>query len=167
MAGCQDIDILIGGSGSSSLGIGGSQTLNRGDLISVYIAVQYLGYWVEMGQTFALGQSNSVLREAYRKAYNTLQESLERVRPGARAKEVLPAREFTKYGPGQGMGTDREESPLLLKVGEELAENDILALRVSISSTALEEIFLTQMVVVTEDEYSLLGEQLPPELVVV
>lgn len=167
MAGCQDVDILIGGSRNSSLGIGGRQLLDRGDLISVYFAVQYLGYWVETGQTFALGESNSMLRDGYQKAYDALIECLESVQPGAKVRDIVMAQEFTKYGPGQGMGTDREERPFLLEANEELAESDVLTARVSLSPTALEEIFLAQLFVVTENGYSLLGEQLSPELLVV
>lgn len=164
MAGCQDIDILIGGSGSTSLGIGGNQPLERGDVLSVYFAVQYLGYWTEMGETFVLGRSSRGLRDGYLKAYDALQGTMAKVRPGAKASDVLASLNFAKYGAGQGMGTDREELPFLLEADEELAESDVLAMRVAISPTTLEEIFLAQMIVVTEDGYSLLGEPLPPEL---
>ena len=167
MAGCQDVDILVGSSGSRSLGMAGNQLLNREELIRAYLAVQYLGYWVETGQTFSLDHSRSEHRESYRKVYNTLQESLEKVRPGARARDVVPTPEFSKYGWGQGMGTDREESPFLTDTSEELAESDVMSLRVSSSPNAREEIFLAQMTVVTEDGYRLLGERLSPDLLVV
>ena len=156
---CQDIDILIKGSGST--------LLKDGDLVSCYVAVQYLGYWTEKSLSFVMGRSSDEYGKSYQNAYESLQQTLEKVKPGVRAKSIAPGLEFAKYGWGQGMGTDREEAPFLAKEDEELREGDVLSLRVSVSLNKTGDIFLTQMVTVTKAGYQLVGEPTPPELLVV
>jgi Xaa-Pro aminopeptidase len=159
LEGCQDVDILIKGSGST--------LLKEGDLVSCYVAVQYLGYWTEKSLSFVMGRSSDEYRKSYQNAYESLQQTLEKVKPGVWAKGLAPGLEFGKYGWGQGMGTDREEAPFFSKGDEELREGDVLSLRVSVSPNKTGDIFLTQMVTVAKAGYQMLGEPAPPELLVV
>ena len=159
LEGCQDVDILIRDSGST--------LLKEGDLVSCYVAAQYLGYWTEKSVSFVMGRSSDEYSKSYQNAYESLQQTLEKVKPGVWAKSIAPGLEFAKYGWGQGMGTDREEAPFLAKGDEELREGDVLSLRVSVSLNKTWRYFLDANGYGSKSWVSLLGEPAPPELLVV
>jgi Xaa-Pro aminopeptidase len=137
--GAEDVRALIGKTGREGWYLGPAEklTINEGQTVSLYLAVEFERYWAEAARTFRVEKgflvpADQVLEEVYR-------ESVEALKPGKIGSEAyssiaqtLKVRGFEAlpdYGFGYGVGLAPEESPWIAE-GEStrLVEGTAIAL---------------------------------------
>lgn len=129
--GASDFQFLMGAGRPTDLALGppslspNARTLEKGDGIVVWFAVQYDNYWGEMGRTLSLGKTSPELVKLYnasKKAFDAAEASIkDGTSTSAVAKNITSAlneeglNNAVTYdeGFGFGIGLDLEEKPVI------------------------------------------------------
>jgi Xaa-Pro aminopeptidase len=154
--GAQDVDVLIHTSRSaSSAGWPaehfpfrpvGLATLEEGEAVGLFVALQFQGYWVELSETIFIGTPSARQAEALQKAQQAFTELLAGLHPGS--NRALGERDEHQAVWVHGTGGDRLEPP---HSGEgTLALGDMLAAHVAVRQGD-EAIFVGRQVEVGAD----------------
>ncbi len=108
------------------------RTLETGDAVMLFVAVEVQRHWAAAGQTYALGPASAALRALATAASDAVDAMQGALRPGGAIAEVAAAaeraladdelvRRARPYGFGHGIGLDLEEAPRIVRDAAERA----------------------------------------------
>lgn len=138
------------------IGIGGGglrpvddRTLRVGDVLTLYMTVEFQRYWAETARTFVLGPADAPLRALFARGQQVMEAMAAKTRAGATAAELARAARTAlgdealytaaqAYGLGNGIGLDCEEGPMVSETdGSFLSQNSVLATRILVQRNGM------------------------------
>jgi Xaa-Pro aminopeptidase len=99
--------------------------LVEGQLLGVYLAIQYHGYWLEVSESISIGEPSAEQIDGMRIADAYLQEVIDE-------STVITSPADGRRAWIHGLGLDREEAPFTSRLSEEDANGDVLGVHVAV-----------------------------------
>ena len=166
LEGARDLRMLwsIGHEGHPILIPSRERELSKEDHVSWFGAVEYAGYWAEVGRVFSLGEPTPALANMHNAANVALEIGVKTIKPGVKLSKVhdeiqrsLKASSYdgsiqTDYGFGHAIGLDRAEKPFITHASNELIKSGmIFSLRIPLHKSREASVLIGDTILVTED----------------
>ncbi|WP_163653351.1 Xaa-Pro peptidase family protein [Listeria sp. PSOL-1] len=166
--------VLTGKNGASPHGTPGDTQIQKGDFVLFDLGVVHKGYCSDTTRTIAFGEISTQQKEIYDTVLKAQLAAIEKVKAGAKAKEIdLAARKIIRdsgYGDyfphrlGHGLGMGVHEFPSITETNEMLlTENMVFTIEPGIYVPGVAGVRIEDDIVVTENGYEILTE-FPKEL---
>ena len=155
--------------------------VRKGEAIRVDLGGMFSGYWSDISGYATVGKPSKLLSKDYEKLIKILDETLEFLKPGARASDVYDCckklyekhelrwdtPEVPQFLVGHGIGLAIHEAPALLPLDNHpLQQNMVLCIEISGPWSQRQALAIEDLVVITKDGVKLLSEiQLEPYVV--
>ncbi len=158
-----NFNLLISGARTSLLhGMPSAKSIEYGDLILMDFGIEYRGYTSDMTRVVVAGKAKQEYKELYATVNQMLDNCIDVLRDGVKAKDVCAASygtiKGTKYEPhyypsiGHGVGLFVHEIPFLRPTSEDiLHENNVIAVEPAIFIPGWGGIHLEDNILITKD----------------
>ena len=158
-------NILISGARTSLLhGIPSSKAVEYGDFVLMDFGCQYQGYLSDMTRTVVVGRATDKQKEVYALEKRMLEDSLRKMKAGARLKDVYEASieaikgtEYLPYhysGIGHGIGLFVHEPPFMGPSSEEVLEaGSVRTIEPGLYIPGWGGVRIEDQILITEDGY--------------
>lgn len=173
VSGVEDITILLAtGAENLLLHYPGDRCFQQGDVVQVWITLQYLHYWGVSSMNLVIGRPETSLAELYRETIGAADSFAKNVEAGKGTIEwppgdILPkSARLSKYTGFSGIGLDLEEPPLADASGKSIAipRGATVKLSFGLEREGVGELFVSSMYLKTQDGLENLSGPYPPEL---